>query len=197
MQTDLKTLYLTGNELAPYLNDLADLRLKVFYEFPYLYDGNLSYEMQYLTTYSRSSNSRVMLIYDGKKLIGATTSIPLKEEELTIQNPFIKQGLNPADYFYLGEALLLPEYRGQRIYRLFFTFRENAGKEQGYKKTVFMAVIRPEYHPRRPVNYQPLDVIWTHFGYHCISGLQIYYSWKDTDNAVETEKALSVWEKDL
>ena len=34
----------SGTEAQPYLPDLARLRIEVFREFPYLYDGNLDYE---------------------------------------------------------------------------------------------------------------------------------------------------------
>ena len=35
-------------------DDIASLRLKVFKDFPYLYDGNIEYEHKYLERYSLS-----------------------------------------------------------------------------------------------------------------------------------------------
>lgn len=194
---NLKIITLAGNDIAPRLQDLAFLRIQIFKEFPYLYEGDLSYEMKYLKRYVDSSNSRVMLIYDNEKPVGATTSIPLKNEEPAIKDPFVKHGFDVNDYYYFGESLLLPAYRGQGIYRKFFDFRENAAKEQGCKKAVFMAVIRPDNHPRRPKDYQSLEAVWKHFGYHQLPELQIEYSWKDIDEPAETKKILSVWEKKL
>jgi hypothetical protein len=44
---------LTGRDaaLVERVQDLAQLRITVFREFPYLYDGDLAYEQNYLRTY--------------------------------------------------------------------------------------------------------------------------------------------------
>ena len=34
----------TGSAIAPYVDDLARLRMQVFRDFPYLYDGTYEYE---------------------------------------------------------------------------------------------------------------------------------------------------------
>ncbi|HBF93820.1 MAG TPA: GNAT family N-acetyltransferase, partial [Marinobacter adhaerens] len=35
---------LSGDQIKPYLDDLARLRIEVFRHFPYLYDGDMDYE---------------------------------------------------------------------------------------------------------------------------------------------------------
>ena len=45
-QIILKTL--TGAAITPYLPTLARLRISVFRDWPYLYDGATSYEGEYL-----------------------------------------------------------------------------------------------------------------------------------------------------
>ncbi len=47
----------TGTELKPIITSLAQLRIEVFREFPYLYDGDLDYEETYLDTYLQSDKS--------------------------------------------------------------------------------------------------------------------------------------------
>ena len=39
---------MTGEEIEYAIDDLARLRIEVFADFPYLYDGDLVYEAQYL-----------------------------------------------------------------------------------------------------------------------------------------------------
>jgi hypothetical protein len=39
MKTDLKIINLAGEELNLYLSDLANLRIKLFRAFPYLYES--------------------------------------------------------------------------------------------------------------------------------------------------------------
>lgn len=56
-----------GSELSEHLAALALLRITVFREFFYIYDGNLDYEQSYLQTYTRSSNSLIMLVSDADR----------------------------------------------------------------------------------------------------------------------------------
>lgn len=39
---------LTGIQVTQYIEAEARLRIAIFKEYPYLYDGNLEYEMRYL-----------------------------------------------------------------------------------------------------------------------------------------------------
>lgn len=50
MKAELFTL--TGKEIGDALDDLAALRVKVFREWPYLYEGSLDYERNYLRRYA-------------------------------------------------------------------------------------------------------------------------------------------------
>ena len=51
-----------GQDVLPYLDALASLRIKVFREFPYLYEGSRDYETSYLRNYAKSPRSTVVLI---------------------------------------------------------------------------------------------------------------------------------------
>ena len=53
-----------GKQIQSYIDDIASLRLKVFKDFPYLYDGNIEDEHKYLERYSLSKNSLVLLFLD-------------------------------------------------------------------------------------------------------------------------------------
>jgi uncharacterized protein (DUF58 family) len=55
---------LSGEAVCPYLRELGGLRIAVFREFPYLYDGDLDYEEHYLETYVNSPRSLVVLLSD-------------------------------------------------------------------------------------------------------------------------------------
>ena len=47
---ELQRLRLTGPAARPYAGALAQLRLSVFRAYPYLYEGDLAYETEYLET---------------------------------------------------------------------------------------------------------------------------------------------------
>lgn len=148
----------TGTKLKPFITDLAQLRIEVFREFPYLYDGNIDYEESYLDTYLQSDKSIAVLAFDKGRLVGASTGLPMDHEVEDFKRPFVEQVYDPSTVFYCGESILKKEYRGRGIYRRFFEERESHAKRLGGFRTIcFCAVQRPAEHPLRPDHYQPLD----------------------------------------
>ncbi|MCB0156182.1 MAG: GNAT family N-acetyltransferase [Anaerolineae bacterium] len=187
-----------GPQIKPYLNDLARLRIEIFRDFPYLYDGDLAYELTYLQTYSASPESLFVLVFDGETVVGASTGVPLAHEEAAFQQPFIDQGYDPARIFYFGESLLKPAYRGQGLGVRFFEEREAYARRLGrFDFTVFCAVERPADHPRRPANYLPLDQFWRNRGYRKQPHLATTYRWRDVDETEESAKPMIFWLKAL
>ena len=66
-----------GSEILAALDALAELRIKVFRDWPYLYGGDPAYERQYLTTYAASPRAYCALAEVDGVAIGATTAVPL------------------------------------------------------------------------------------------------------------------------
>lgn len=191
---------ITGSDgtLEAHLKDLAQLRIEVFRAFPYLYDGSIDYEMSYLQTYTACPESIVVLVLDGDRVVGATTGLPLDAETAEFQKPFIEAGYDASRIFYCAESVLLPEYRGKGVYPKFFEEREGHARSMGrFDICAFCCVKRPENHPLRPHDYVPLDRIWSRFGYLKHSELRTSYSWKDIDEAQESDKPMVFWLKSL
>jgi GNAT superfamily N-acetyltransferase len=191
---------LTGRDLAltARIPDLARLRITVFREYPYLYDGSLAYEEEYLATYPACPDSVVVLARAGTAVVGASTGLPLRAKTEAFQRPFVAQGFDPARVFYCGESVLLPAYRGRGVYRDFFSAREGQALALGgFEWMALCAVVRPDSHPRRPADYVPLDAIWEKFGYRKVSTLTTRYSWKDLDDTTASEKEMVFWLKHL
>lgn len=198
MPVSFKTI--TGADLAPYIPDLARLRIQIFREYPYLYDGNEDYENTYLQTYIQSEQAMAVLAIDDatQKVIGASTGVPMAQEEPAFKQPFLQAGFNPELIFYCGESVLLPEYRGQGIYQHFFRERERYARSlKGLTHICFCGVVRPAGHPLKPADYQPLDAVWQHFGYQPRADLMTEYAWKDIDQATETDHPMMFWIKTL
>lgn len=187
----------SGSDAAPFFDDLARLRIAVFRDFPYLYEGNPDYEQSYLSTYAKSEGSVFVLAIDGDQVVGVATGTPMATETNEVQAPFIEAARDPADYFYFGESVLLPAYRGQGIGVGFFEGREAQAKKLGLRYCTFCAVERPLDHPRRPVDYQPLDAFWQKRGYTHHPELRTTFSWRDLDEEQESRKPLSFWIRDL
>lgn len=196
MKKELELINLSGEAINPYINDLAQLRIKLFYEFPYLYQGSMEYEKKYLSTYL-NPNAVMMVVLDNGKVVGVTTGMPLKDEADYVKEPFIKAGYDIDEIFYFGESLLLPEYRGQGIGRKFFQAREAAAKKQGCTIATFCVVVRPDNHPLRPADWFPLDSFWESQGYKKHPEVTTEYIWKERGEESETGKPMVFWMKKL
>lgn len=197
LPAEIQIRNLTGNQIAPHLPDLARLRITVFREFPYLYDGDPAYEERYLATYSNSPHSLFVLVWHAAQIVGVSTGLPLADETAEVQQPFVSQGYDIGTIFYFGESVLLPEYRGRGIGVRFFAEREAYARRLHARYTTFCAVDRPADHPRRPADYVPLDAFWQRRGYTRQPLLHTTFHWQDLDEASESPKPMTFWLKQL
>jgi GNAT superfamily N-acetyltransferase len=183
-----------GADVVPHLPAVASLRMQVFRAFPYLYDGDMDYERKYLAAYAESPDSVfVLAFYDGA-VVGASTGIPLAQDDAAFQVPFLKRGLRVAEVFYFGESVVLPAYRGQGLGHAFFDAREAHARDLGrFTTTAFCAVDRAEHDPRRPVDYQSNDAFWRKRGYARQPGMTVRLSWRKVGSDRETGNELTFW----
>lgn len=179
--------------------DIAALRIKVFQDFPYIYEGSIDYEVKYLERYFKAPNGTFIFAFDEnaiQKIIGVATALPLAEEEEFIQKPFVESGYKIEEIFYFGESVLLPEYRGRGIGNCFFDEREKVALSfSQIKITTFCAVQRPTNHPMKPALYKPLDEFWIKRGYKKSSELTSEFEWLDIGESRETTKKMMYWIK--
>lgn len=188
---------LTGAALAAALDDVARLRIEVFRAWPYLYDGDLAYERDYLQSYRDSAGAVVVGAFDADRLVGAATGTPLADHADDFAAAFAESTLDMADIFYCAEFVLLPAYRGQGAGHGFFDAREAHARELGFAKSAFCSVIRPKEHPLHPTGYTPLDPFWRKRGYRPLPGVVAEFAWKDIDQPKGTTKTLQFWLRDL
>ena len=181
----------TGAGVAPHLPAVAALRIAVFRDWPYLYDGDPAYEASYLATYARSPESLFVLAFDGDRVVGASTGVPLSHEGEAFQRPFA----DPAAVFYFGESVLLREYRGRGIGHRFFDEREGFARSlKRFSVTAFAAVDREV---PAPVGYRGNEAFWAKRGYVRRPGMTMRLAWKEVGVSCEVEHALTFWTRVL
>ena len=187
-----------GSETKSVFDELALLRITVFRDYPYLYEGSIEYENNYLGRYTQSDRSFLFAVYYAGKMVGATTCIPLQDETAEIREPFEKKGYDVGTFFYFGESILLPEFRGMGLGHRFFDEREAHARSFGiYKKACFFSVIRQEDHPAKPQQYHSNDAFWKKRGYNKILPLKARLEWPDIGETKSSPKQLVCWIKDL
>lgn len=187
----------SGRTIAANRDVLATLRITVFRDFPYLYDGDFEYERGYLQTYVDAPAAVVVAALDGERVVGAATALPLTDETGEVKAPFLARGIALGRVFYFGESILLSDYRGQGIGHGFFDGREAQARRHGAGVAVFCAVQRPADHPRRPAGYRPLDDFWRKRGYRPEPGMVASFTWQDLDETAQSAKPMQFWLRDL
>ena len=187
-----------ASDLLRYINDIARLRIEVFRTFPYLYDGDIDYEKDYLRKYNTAAGAVCVLALEHNRVVGASTGLPMVHEAHGVQSPFLEAGYDVRKIFYFGESVLLRSYRGRGIGHAFFDHREaHALTLPGIEMTAFCAVDRPDDHPLKDADYRSLDQFWIKRGYTKQAHMKAHMSWLDINESEETTKQLTFWTKSL
>lgn len=192
----LDTKVLTGTALATALPDLARLRISVFRDWPYLYDGDLTYEQDYLRGY-QAPGAVVVAALDDNRIVGAATGMPMRDHADDFSAALAGRPEPLDDIFYCAESVLLPPYRGRGLGHAFFDAREDHARGLGLRFSAFCSVVRPPDHPARPADYRPLDGFWRGRGYAPVPGAIARFRWKDTGDDAPSEKPLQFWMRTL
>ena len=188
---------LTGTAISEVLDDVATLRLEIFREYPYLYQGRREDELKYLSTYVEAPDACVILAYDGHVVIGAVAGMPLIHEDAQMLDAFagIEFPLNEA--YYVGELLFLPVYRncglGQKLLDLHESHIFPFGR---YRSLTCATVWRPDDHPSRPCDYIPITRFLSRNGFVQFSEVTANFIWLEIDG-VKRDHPMQFWSKEL
>lgn len=185
---------LTGDDLRRALPDLARLRIAVFREWPYLYEGTLAYEQDYMAKFGAAQGAVIVAARDGATVVGAATATPMLGHSDAFAAPFRAHGHDVARIFYFGESVLLKAYRGRGIGHKFFDHREAHARSFGtYTHATFCSVVRPDDHPLKPADAQTHDAFWTKRGYAKADGVVAHFDWLELGESEKTTKPMQFW----
>ena len=189
---------LSGPALTEQLDLLGHLRIQVFREWPYLYEGDAAHEARYLADYAQSPGALVVAAFtpDGAA-VGMATCQPATEASTAVRQALTGAGFDLARVCYFGESVLLPAYRGQGAGLRFFAEREAHARQLGLGIAAFCAVVRNENDPRKPRDYTPLNDFWRKRGYTPRPDISVVFNWREVQEARETPHALSFWMREL
>ncbi|HIJ97353.1 MAG TPA: GNAT family N-acetyltransferase [Desulfuromonadales bacterium] len=186
---------LTGSAIADALDVLATLRLDIFREYPYLYEGRREDELDYLGTYATTPDACVMLAYDGSAVIGAATGMPLMQEDAQMCDAFAGTALPLDKVYYIGELLFRPAYRNSGLGRKLLVLLESYIRSLGSYHTLTCATVeRPDGHPLRPHDHIPITRFLAHTGFVRFSGVTTHFAWQETDG-VKRDHPMQFWIK--
>jgi GNAT superfamily N-acetyltransferase len=198
MSSDIKVRSFTGSGIKIYIPTLAKLRLEILKEYPFLCVGNFEEEKKNLRRLSQSKEAIIVLVFDGPKIVGMSTGLPMDEEPTALKKLLIEHDHRPADYYHFGEALLLKPYRGRGIGHHFFDLREAHVKHlKKYRHIALSTVVRPNDHPKRSRDYLEIENLWRKRGYVEQQRFKKEAAWPDIGETRSSKKEIALWVKDL
>lgn len=193
MASDIKIRTLIGPAIKTYVQSIAKVRQEVLSEIPYLQLGGPETDLNYLKHLSLSKDSIAIVVFDGPKIIGASTGIPLSDEIPTFQEPFLKRGISVEEYYYFGLSALQKPYRSRGIAHHLFDIREEHVRHlKRFNKICFTSTIPPQG-VARPIEQNNLETFWQKRGYVQHPEMTCRYPILDRNFAI----SLKFWIKDL
>ncbi len=188
----------TGPSIAGFIPALARLRMQVFRDWPYLYEGDEAEERTHLAAFAGSQDSALVVAFAGAEPVGCSTCLPLRHEAAHVRAPFEAHGWDVGRFCYFGESVLARAHRGQGAGVAFFAAREaHAAGLPGCDAATFCAVRRAGGDPRRPGDAAPLDRFWTNRGYARLPDMACAMTWPEVGGAGRVAHQLDFWAKSL
>lgn len=199
--TDYSIKVVTGTELQTVRDFFVQQRIAVFREYPYLYRGSYDEGYAYFDWFSRLPQSAAAVAYEDQTVVGflaGTDFTDFDEHFAGSIELFNSAGLHAQLYYYLSEAIIAPEHRGNRIFIQLASALAQHAAMLGYQKLCF---VHEEHatHPLKPDNYKDLPPLFLRFGCRPTS-LVMRFSWNtiQPDGTAEAqEHTMNYWIKDL
>lgn len=194
-------IFTTPAEQKTMFDFIAQQRIEQFKGYPYLYDGNMDFEYNYLNGYVSTPKSAFAIAFWQDQPVALITGMPLYDFNKDVPNgldAFKQAGLNAEEYYYFGEFLILPEHRDDSLISKLAAIFEDYVASIGYTKTCFMEESN-DSHPLKPADYQEKDYLLLRDGYKKTSAV-IGYTWPtfQLDGSIkEQTHDLNYWIKDL
>lgn len=183
-------LHIAPVQYSEYLAQLAEMRIQVFREYPYLYEGNLDYEFDYLERYVQCPSAILLALLDSAgQAWGVCTGIPLIHEDPVLSAPIPG---NHQSGFYIGEVLILPQARGQGWGAKLLEAIIDLSQKLGFKQHYLYTVVEPAHN--RPPHYHSPAKLWRKIGFEP-TPIQCSFEWKRWDQEHPQNHTMELWQR--
>ncbi len=194
--TDIHVRSFMGSGIKPHLHSIAKLRAEVLQDFPHWEEPNLHRETEYLKKVASCKESITVLIFDGHTLVGCGSGYPFSLAEPSLIKPFKENHIPVDTYFFLGEVVLLKQYRGRGIGHHLFDAREaHALSLKGFKHLCFCVPFSSTEHV--PPDFVSLNDFYRRRGYIQHPDLKYSMMKKCVGEQAPTEQTGTFWIKDI
>lgn len=189
---------LQGQQIKPFVEQITNLSLEVYREAPYLYEGSLEEYGPFIGYYSESAQGIASLVFVHDTLVGVAIGMPMVEMREKYLQPYAmkRPGENLSEVFYLGEFLLLKEYRGKGWGKEMFSSFEAKAQEQNFKKICLCSITESHLN----CDYQDnssTDRFWEKLGFTKCEDITFSVAWKNVGTEENHPHQMVYWFKAL
>jgi len=178
-----------GSDMEQYVNDMIRLRLTVFRESPYFYDGTEGEERAYLEQHLHSEKGLFLIAKTGDHVIGMLSGTPMKDRD-DYAYPYVKNAIPTDSIFCLGELVVeQSDHREQIGLNLYQLFEEHVRSLGSYDTISECVVLHPIAGEGKSILMQVGGSKCPNLVYHCF--------WKEIDQEVSTDHVMEYWSKQL
>lgn len=189
-----------GAEIIPYVKKVTDLSLAIYREYPYLYEGTEEEYMPFIEHYAKSELGMACILFDDEKPVGVAIGMPMDTMRKKYQEPLLSKypEANINSFFYLGEFLILKEYRGKGFGKqIYVELEQSIKKEKLFKTICFCKIDEFELHPLKPDNYKSLDEFWRKLGFEQVEDLSTSVAWRNINELEDSPHKMVYWIKTM
>ncbi|HEV2601172.1 MAG TPA: hypothetical protein VGT41_02640 [Candidatus Babeliales bacterium] len=166
-QADYVFKLLTGQNLQTITSFMAQQRVEAFREYPYLYEGTVAEDTEYVQWLVGLQHSAVAASYLDGEPVGFVSGIAFVDNEQEFKGScalFEENGLDPKDFYYVPEAIVAAAHRNKSLFTRLHSLLEEHVKSLGYKASC-LVLESHEQHPLKPVDYKGPDEAFIKTGY--------------------------------
>jgi len=199
---EIKIQTIIGNNISSYIDSIAEFRINVFKEFPYLYQGNVEGERKYLVNYANDPQATLIVAKVNSKLVGIATGIPLNASLHLLDDIRIelsKKSFDPKKFYYCGEMIILEDYRNQGLGAKLYEQQKSQIQCWGFTYFCALTVKRSTTHPLKPKNYIDIKNFLDKIGYKKF-GFELPCHWPtilSSGKVKNIKNKLILWTKEI
>jgi GNAT superfamily N-acetyltransferase len=199
-EANIRMQILQGEVITSRVKDITDLSLSNYREYPYLYEGTEDEYLPLIQHYAESESGIACLLFDNEKPIGVAIGMPMSAMRENYKQPLLNcsEKIDIDSIFYLGEFLLLKEYRGKGLGKqMYIEFERLVMANGNFKSIWFCKISEFDSHPLMPTNYKSLDDFWKKLGFEQQEHLNFSVFWRNVSEIDDSPHKLAYWMKSL
>lgn len=167
--------------------EIGALRIEIFREWPYLYEGEIEEASTYLKDYIKDESGRLITLENEGEILGMVTGIAV-----AFYDAHLLAETSPR-YYYWGDFILKKAYRGHQLGQQLFDAAREVFKTLDFDTLLMAMIKRDAFDPRRPKEARDMREFAKKVGFKS-NGVSLFYKWREIGEEIPVEHELECFE---